>query len=307
MPKTGPGGVAFNAKVLGRGQMNSSLVRSHMASITGNAAFQAKVGYFNNHETIANHYYWHNYGGYNYCHYYYGGCHWYGWWWGGSFLWTQYYGNYWWWYDPYSSYWCWWEGGHWCWQNPYNQTVYIYENGDYRSADGYDGSSAPQAPDNGNVQTPVGTPQAKANSDNFDYDSPTTSDIQTVNPSQQGANSFSEDVQTVQKPGAVAVFHSSDKNHTVKLVGDTNDAFLYDTTGGSTGPIFLDTQVKKVQFKGSGDNMRIQLTLQDGTVESFNGDGTPASVEKSDADGGNSFNAEDDTPAKQASGKGDNI
>lgn len=132
LPSRGPGGEPFKASMMSPRNMNSSMVRSHMASITGSSAFKDEIGRYNASERVVGKYNWHSFNGVNYVHYYdrWGG-HWYGWWLGGGFFWTQYYWGSWWWYDPYWFRWCYWDGGWWWWQDPYDSVVYAYDNGRY--------------------------------------------------------------------------------------------------------------------------------------------------------------------------------
>jgi hypothetical protein len=133
MPMSGPHGEAIHANVFARTSINGPVIRGHMAIVTGNVAFRANIGNFNRIEIAPNHYYWHSYGGFNFCHYYDPwGYHWYGWYLGSSYFWTRYYGNNWWWYDPVYFRWCYWHDGGWWWQDPANMSVmYVYNNGSY--------------------------------------------------------------------------------------------------------------------------------------------------------------------------------
>ena len=150
-PHTGPGGISLNASVIAPKSSNAILIQNHMKTFTGNANVMAQINIYNTHETVANHYYWHSWNGANYCHYYDNwGYHWYGWYWGNTCFWSRWYGGHWWWYDPGYSRWCYWYDGFWWWNDPYQvNVVYVYNNGQYSSAnnDGAPSMSNPSAND----------------------------------------------------------------------------------------------------------------------------------------------------------------
>jgi hypothetical protein len=255
LPTEGPSGKAFSASVVSPNRMNSSMVRNQMSSIAHNSAFTARMASFNHSDTLGNHYYWHSWGGGNYCHYRDGwGCNWYGWGWGGSFFWTQYYGDNWWWYDPWNARWCYWWGDSWYWQDPSNTTVYVYDNGSYAPGDEADvnagGNSYNQAP-SGNGE---GSPSGENQSGNM-AESTNSNDNPNV-------------------PNDMVEFPSQDKTRTVKIVGESGDAFLYDTAKNSFKPLFLESDVKNVQFsKNSKGALKIKLILSDGSYEIFDAQG----------------------------------
>ncbi len=152
-PRTGANGSALRASAVSP-RSNSAFVQSHMAAFAGNRSFMGQVNGYNRTENRAGQYYWHNWNGSNYCHYCdFNGCNWYGCYAGGLCFWSCYYGDNWWWYDSGYGRWCYWDNNYWWWQNPYdvNQT-YVYNNGDYVSAD--NSQNAPQT----NGQT-ASTPQ----------------------------------------------------------------------------------------------------------------------------------------------------
>jgi hypothetical protein len=257
VPSRGPSGKAFTASLVSPNRMNSSLVRNQMASISHNSQFSAKVALFNRSETLRNHYYWHQFGGWNYCHFYDGfGCNWYGWGWGGSFFWTQWYGDNWWWYDPWGARWCYWGYNGWYWQDPSSTTVYIYQNGDYAPADqaNADGNGYNQ-PSNGNGEESY-------------------SDGDANNP-QAGGNVMGapNDEENPNVPKDVVEFASPDKSREVKVIGESGDAFLYDSKN-SFKPLFLESDVKNVKFsKDKNGTLQIQLILSDGSYEKFDAQG----------------------------------
>ena len=135
-PHLGPGGAALHASVIAPKGQSNVVIQNHMTSIAHNTTFMNQVNVYNTNETISNHYYWHSYGGVNYCHYYDNwGYHWYGWYWGGTCFWSRWYANNWWWYDTAYARWCYWHDGFWWWQNPAQvNVVYVYNNGNYVAA-----------------------------------------------------------------------------------------------------------------------------------------------------------------------------
>ncbi len=152
-PQVGPRGQVLNASVIAPTSTNAVLIRNNLTSINHSPAVMAQINIYNNHETVAGRYYWHNWNGTNYCHYYDSwGYHWYGWYWGNTCFWSRWYGNNWWWYDPGYARWCYWYDGYWWWQDPYQNVVYVYNNGEYDStaANGApvaaNGASAPAGP-----------------------------------------------------------------------------------------------------------------------------------------------------------------
>ncbi len=279
MPSRGANGQHLSASTLSPHQMNSSFVRNQMNSISGNRNFRSQVNGFNRlAQNNPGRYYWHNYGGWNYCNYCDRfGCNWYGWYGGGSCFWTQYYGGLFWWNDPWYGCWDYWDNGCWNWPNPATNTVYIYENGQYVPSNGDAGNNDNLPPDNGNG------PQA--------YNGNGPSDGQYAG---QGGNSFSSSAAGRLEPSngfqespdhqnqadmeKAIVFQSDDSRYTVKLAGESGDAFLVDGEKKPAKPIFLDTEVQGVRFTGSGRALKIQLTLRDGSLETFKADGKPLKV-----------------------------
>ena len=230
-----------------------------MSTIAGDRNFRSRINGFNRlAQNNPNHYFWHNYGGWNCCNYCDGnGCNWYGWYCGGSCFWTQYYGGLFWWNDPWYGYWDYWADGCWNWPNPATNTVYVYENGQYEPSNG-DGGTNLQPPDNG--------------------DGPRANDDNGPAGSGPGAlNRFPESPDTAAQKDTVGtiLFQSDDNSRTVKLVGESRDAFLLGTGAKAAKPIFLDTGVKGVRFTGSGKGLKVQLTLRDGSVETFKANGEP--------------------------------
>jgi hypothetical protein len=73
-------------------------------------------------------------------------------------------------------------------------------------------------------------------------------------------------------------FISADKTRTVKLVSDTQDAFLYDTSEQPAfNPVYLASGVKEVIYSdtSNGKPLEIILKLNDGTFDMFDGLGNP--------------------------------
>jgi hypothetical protein len=90
-------------------------------------------------------------------------------------------------------------------------------------------------------------------------------------------NSQNDQVQVTQ-PDTVALqsFASPDQTRTVKLVSDSQDAFLYDMADPpSFEPIYLASGVQRVEFSdtGNGRPMEIVLKLNDGSFDLFDGQG----------------------------------
>jgi hypothetical protein len=172
-PTTGANGAALRASAV-TPRSNSSFVQSHMSTFAGSRVFMGQVHGFNRTENGAGHFYWHNWNGSNYCHYCdFNGCNWYGCYAGGFCFWSCYYGDNWWWYDGGYGRWCYWDNDNWWWQNPYdvNQT-YMYDNGDYVSADNSQ-ASTPTGVTTNNLSQGVydskdGTRQVKVTGDKQD-------------------------------------------------------------------------------------------------------------------------------------------
>ena len=256
VPKSGPGGTALRAKLLTPGSHSAS-AQSRISSFVNNQSIRSQVNGFNSSERRVGNYYWHNWNGRNFCHYYDGCYNWYGWYFGGSCFWSCYYGYNWWWYDPGYSRWCYWNDGYWWWQNPYNvNATYLYNNGDYVPAD--------QASDNGSNDN-----YAKGSDNNYDQPSMANGEEQPARLNEPAAS------QGQAPQEGVIQFRSKNNNRTVKVMGDAGDAFLYDTAAKSFKPVYLETGVTGVRFDGSGKNMKIQLTLQNGKVETFKANGDP--------------------------------
>lgn len=231
-----------------------------MATIAGNHHFMAQVA-ATTPGALRNHYYWHNWNGYNYCNYWdgYGNC-WYGWNCGAGFFWTQYYGGNWWWYDPWWGNWCWWDNGNWWWENPATTTVYVYNNGNYTQADssndGDDDSAASNSDDYGGPVYGDNSPQGQPSVDNGSREA-----------NQAGSNG-----------NALVDFLSQDGSVKVTVSAE-GDAFLYrmknDKPSGK--PVYLDSNVEEVKFSNSGTkNEKILLIFKDGSFTTLNADGSKA-------------------------------
>jgi hypothetical protein len=101
-------------------------------------------------------------------------------------------------------------------------------------------------------------------------------------------NSQNDQVQVTQ-PDTVALqsFASPDNTRTVKLVSDSQDAFLYDTADPpSFEPIYLASGVQRVEFSdtANGRPLEIVLKLNDGSFDLFDGQGKPYNPGGEDAD-----------------------
>lgn len=228
-----------------------------MAAIAGSRTFMAKVAATTPTPGMRNHYYWHNWNGYNYCNYYdgYGNC-WYGWNCGAGFFWSRYYCGNWWWYDPWWGNWCWWWGDHWWWENPTTTTVYVYNNGNYAPANTDNSNDAANTNDYGGPVYGDNTPQGQTPGDN--------GNAGVNSPSARNEN---VPVDFLSRDGKVKV--------TVSAQGD---AFLYNLKNPKASkPVYLDSNVDEVKFSNSGSGSeKILLIFKDGSFSTFNSDGTPA-------------------------------
>jgi hypothetical protein len=77
-----------------------------------------------------------------------------------------------------------------------------------------------------------------------------------------------------------STFASPDGTRTVKVVTDTQDAYLYDTSKEpSFNPVYLASGVKDVQFSdtSNGRPLQIVLKLNDNSFDIFDGQGLPYS------------------------------
>jgi len=139
-PNEGPNHQKFQGRAL-----SSAPRMQHMAPMR-NAVVLNHVRNYDRLENVHNRYYWHNDGGYRFCHYYDDwGFHWYGWYAGDDFFWTRYYYGRWWWYDPSFDRWCYWHDNGWWWQDPSRGLVYVYANNNYTPAE--ESSDTTQSPE----------------------------------------------------------------------------------------------------------------------------------------------------------------
>ncbi|HTB34104.1 MAG TPA: hypothetical protein VK842_04530 [bacterium] len=130
LPEHGPGDMHLNQHVVVMAHFNASPMRAHMSLVARPESmhrFSEREGM----EHERDHYYWHDEGGYRYCHYYdpYG-YNWYGWYVGDSCLWVRFYADRWWNYDRDYDRWMYWNDGRWWWQDP-SGVVYLYNDGEY--------------------------------------------------------------------------------------------------------------------------------------------------------------------------------
>jgi len=130
LPQTGMGNQPLTQHAVVMAHFSASPLRAHMSLVArpqSMAMFAQRQGM----EMGVNQYYWHDEGGYRYCHYYdpYG-FHWYGWYIGDSCLWVRFYGDRWWNYDQDFDRWMYWNDGRWWWQDPAG-VVYLYNDGEY--------------------------------------------------------------------------------------------------------------------------------------------------------------------------------
>jgi hypothetical protein len=242
------------------------------------------VNGYNRTETGRGQAYWHNWNGNPYCHYCDNwGCNWYGWGCGAGFFWAQYYADYWWWQDPWTANWCYWNDGCWNWADPVDNTVYIYENGNYVPAEDNGNGTVDAAPsgnpDNGTAQAPSdNSAPSQSPADNGSYASqPPSAENGGGSDGAQSAQVPARAAQEGTSPSGMLKFQSPDGSRLVKVTEDS-DAFLYDTGNSSNPakPIYLDTNVIGVTFSSSGTGtLRIELIHKDGSLAFFNRDGLP--------------------------------
>lgn len=257
LPSVGPNGRPLSAGLMVRANIGSSLVQRHMGMISAGVEIN-RINQYNRMEVRPNHYYWHTYNGFNYCHYYDSwGYHWYGWYLGGSCFWTRYYWGNWWWYDPLWARWCYWHDGGWWWNDPYNtQVVYVYVNGDYQPIQSDTSSTAanPPAPPAVDAGASAGVSVSSA--------------------------------PIVQKGS----FKSPDGTRLVKIFGDTNDAILSDTaTPPKFAAVFLGSNAKSVRYGQASDgSMQITVTYTDGSVKNFDSNGNSLDGDETTDKGDNS-------------------
>ncbi len=238
-PRVGPGGEALRAAVIEPRGASAVVIQSHMNGFVRNAAFTAQINIYNHNEVVANHYYWHSWGGYNYCHFYDAwGYHWYGWYWGGQCFWTRWYAGNWWWYDPALFRWCYWYNGWWWWQDPYQvDAVYIYNNGQYEPATSTQGAATAQAA--------PGQPAAPA--------------------PQEGSL-------------AGVSFNSKDGTRMVKIVNGDAFLYDTAPGETGNKPFYLGSSVKEVKFSNgqNGQPLQILVIFNDDSFQMFDSDGNPA-------------------------------
>lgn len=257
-PASGPQGASLHASLITRTSMNGPIVRSQM-SVVGRPEVTAQIGLYNRTEVVSNHYYWHSYNGWNYCHYYdpYG-YHWYGWYVGGNCFWSRYWGGNWWWYDPTYYHWCYWNDGWWWWQDPANvQVVYVYDNGSY--------VNAASVGETASASAPSGSPSGAG----------MEASVPPSSSSTDGSMAPETTAKTLPPVSVDKVLNSKDGTRQVKIVG--GDAFLYDTVAADNDskPVFLSDNVKNVQFVPgtTGAAPQVLVTLTDGTVQTYDSDG----------------------------------
>ena len=135
--------------------------------------------------------------------------------------------------------------------------TYLYDNGDYVPAD---------QPNNDALNDD--STQGQNNDDD-------QSSADNGGDQSNSSNESSTDQDQASQEGVI-VFQSKNKSRTVKVMVNEGDAFLYDTGSKSFKPIFLDTGVTMVRFTGSGKDLKIFLTLENGSVETFKPNGKPA-------------------------------
>ena len=130
LPDHGPGNLRLTQRPLQLRNWSGSHFQAHMSLVArpdSMRRFHEREGF----EREANHYYWHDEGGYRYCHYLDPfGFHWYGWYVGSNCLWVRFYSNRYWTYDNGYDRWMYWDDNRWWWQGP-TGVVYLYNDGEY--------------------------------------------------------------------------------------------------------------------------------------------------------------------------------
>jgi hypothetical protein len=114
-------------------------------------------------------------------------------------------------------------------------------------------------------------------------------------------------VVTTDDASAGTVYTSPDGTRQVKVISDSQDAFLYDTSAQPAfAPIYLASKVTNVEFSSnSGRPLEIVLSLGDGTFDMFDSQGNTYNPGANDADqdaqgqddGANAPQAPADSPA----------
>ena len=92
-------------------------------------------------------------------------------------------------------------------------------------------------------------------------------------------NSANDTIQVAaEDPSGAVQYFSPDKSRVIKVVGNAQDAFLYDASpSASFGPIYLASGVKGVEYSGlqPGKPLQVILKIADGSFDMFDGDGNP--------------------------------
>ncbi len=172
VPEKGPDHQVITAVSVSPRNFNDKVVRDQMARVDS-SDWQGRVDQFNASERQAGHYYWHNDGGFNYCHYLDSfGYNWYGWYVGSQYFWTRNFNSRWWWYDSDFNRWCFWNSGYWWWQDPNHVgDLYCYNGNTYIPCNSQDDQVVVTAPDNANLESyasPDGTRVVKVDTETQD-------------------------------------------------------------------------------------------------------------------------------------------
>lgn len=161
-------------------------------------------------------YHWYDWNGTRVCHRYDGfGYHWWGFYIGDVYFWTRYDNDRYWWYDPYFHRWTYLHDGRWWWQDSFGVVYIVINNHYYRY--GQNGGTIIVTPD---PAPPVEAPPADP---------------------------------TETAPTAETMFYSEDGTRSVQIMGDRNEAYLYDLTvedqaDPKAGGRWLGAGVKSASF-----------------------------------------------------------
>ena len=258
LPKKGPDHMALTATIVSPRHYNDGFVKDHM-TIVDSPEWQARVDRYNASENRADHFYWHNEGGINYCHYLdASGYNWYGWYLGDQYFWTRNFSGRWWWYDSDYDRWCFWNNGFWWWQDPYHVSdLYCYNNDNYIPCNSAEDQVVVTASNNATLQSnvsPDGTRIVKIDAetqDAFLYD--------TANPPTFDPVYLASGVQSVQ-------FSDVSNGRPLEIVLKLNDGSfdLFDGQGNPYGPGTFDA------------DQASQVVQPDQTTDAGQGNNPPA-------------------------------
>ncbi len=243
-PKTGPDGRSLGQKPLQDGHGREIAPgRDHAGD------FHNAEGNIRDHDRGWDNrdhgYQWNRFGDRDMMHHWDGHYHWWGFYLADVYFWTIYYNDYYWWYDPYWHRYCYQRDGRWWWQNPDQAgEVYVYQDGSYYQYNDTEG---------GVVMNPDPTPPV---------------DVPPGDPTPADPNAKS--------------FYSADGARSVQVSGDSQDAYLYDTSDTPAfEPKYMASGVTDVRFQldGSQQLSKILLLQGDSSFSLFDKNGDPAAAQ----------------------------